>query len=147
MTPFLIIGLIGALLLAFGLLQMRKLRASQSWVSSVGTIVETGVEETFRRDDADEPDSLTFTPRVRYQFQAGGQTYGGNRIRFDSTGYGNPKRAEQELTRFPVGGPVQVFFDPAKPSDNVLERKSNGAWLLTAIGGAVVLLALVAALR
>jgi hypothetical protein len=147
MTQFLAVGLIGAAVLLIGLFKVRKVRASRAWTRALGTILVASVRDDFSQGSEDTPDSWTFTPVVHYQFQAGGQMFRGDRISFDRKGYQKRQDAQAIVARYPVGAQVEVFFDPAKPGQSVLQRTSGIGWVLVAAGAGVVLLVIAAALR
>jgi hypothetical protein len=44
------------------------------------------------------------------------------------------RQAEERCDRYPVGAEVEVFFDPANPSDCCLERAAPDAWILGLFG-------------
>jgi hypothetical protein len=55
--------------------------------------------------------------------------------------------AQAVVGRYPLGAQVNVFFDPEKPADSVLQRTSGSAWVFVAVGLAAVLLAAAAAMK
>jgi hypothetical protein len=50
------------------------------------------------------------------------------------------------LGAFPVGHPVNVFYDPAKPGDAVLQRRRDKANVFVAVAGWVLVVMGIAAL-
>lgn len=58
-------------------------------------------------------------PDVAYSFSVRGKTYQGNRV---SLGNISGSFADEALKRYPVGATVTVYYDPADPDSNVLER-------------------------
>ena len=147
MGQFVIVGLIGFGVLLIGLFKVRKVRASRSWSHTTGTITKSSVREEFTQGSQDSPDSWTYTPEVGYEFQAEGRTVSGDRIGFDRKGYQKLPDAQAVARRYQVGLRTPVFFDPAKPTDAVLERSSGSGWFLVAAGAGVVLLVAAAALK
>ena len=147
MSQILFVGLLGLGVFLLGVFKVRKLRASQSWAIAMGTIVESSVEESFCRGSDDLPDSWSYTPVIRYQFHAQGQTIVGDRSGFDRKSYSKMLDAQAVVGRYPLGAQVNVFFDPEKPADSVLQRTSGSAWVFVAVGLAAVLLAAAAAMK
>jgi hypothetical protein len=93
--------------------------------------------------DSDGDWSDSYSPRVSYDYTALGQRYTGNKISFGFTKAHNTHRsAEAELTRYPVGSQVTVFYNPANPAEAVLERKAGNSVLATILGAAFILLSL-----
>jgi hypothetical protein len=147
MSQILFVGLIGLGVFLLGVFKVRKLRASQSWAIAMGTIVESSVEESFNRGSDDLPDSWSYTPVIRYQFLAQGQTIVGDRPGFDRKSYSKMPDARAVVARYPLGAQVNVFFDPEKPADSVLHRTSGSAWVFVVVGLAAFLLAVAAAMK
>ncbi len=147
MGQFVLVGLIGLGVLLIGLFKVRKVRASRSWSQTTGTIAKSSVREDFTQGSQDTQDSWTFTPEICYEFEVEGRTMRGDRIGFDRKGYQKRLDAQTVAGRYPVGSRIPVFFDPAKPTDSVLERSSGSGWFLVAAGSGVVLLVVAAALK
>ncbi len=97
MTLSVVIGLIGVGGLLLGILKVRKVRASRSWIQTTGTIVGPRNE--------DSPDSYTAIPtppEVCYEFQVEGRPLRGDGISFDRVGYQKWKDAQAVAARFPL---------------------------------------------
>ena len=147
MIQILVPALLGAGLFLIGYLQFRKVHASHSWQYTPGRILSVKIESTTTRGNPDEPDLTSFFPVIQYEYVVDNQHYLGNRIAFSTRSYSRSKQAEEALKAFQVGASVWVFYDPAQPGQAVLERKAAGGTLLMVIGGAIVLVAIAAALR
>lgn len=145
MTQFLVIGLVGVGLFLLGWFQFRKVSASRVWPAVPGRIIAARVEAETTRGSDDEADSTSYYPCIEYQYQVGPQTFRGTRIRFDRRGYARPKGAEQVLAALPIGRTVEVFYDPARPGEAVLERKNSTGMVLMIVGGGIAVLAVAAA--
>jgi hypothetical protein len=146
MKQALFVGLLGAGVFLIGLFKVRKVRASRSWIRATGVIVQASVRESFSQGSDDSPDSWSYAPEVQYQFQAGGREFRGDRISFDRRAYQTKQQAQAALARYPAGGQVEVFFDPANPAQSVLQRASGSGWVLVAAGAGVMLLVIAAAM-
>ncbi len=66
---------------------------------------------------------------MTYAYSVNGAPFFGNRIRVG--GGGNYR---QQLNRYKTGSPVQVFHDPANPSESVLERGAAALWIWPVVG-------------
>jgi hypothetical protein len=94
-----------------------------------------------RHQFSGEATTVTNIPTVEYEFAVAGTTYRGARISIgDDSGGAN---TEATLARYPVGATVTVYYDPADPTDCVLERDiprgvGSGCALFAAVGTAVV---------
>lgn len=125
-----------------------EVKRASTWLSAEGKV-------TSSRSEARRVDKSSGTGRDRvvdyemrnfatvgYSFKANGQRQTGNRI---SIGHdvGN-YQVEEKLARYPVGKVVTVFYDPAKPTNNVLERDIATKSFETAIliGALVAVIAL-----
>jgi hypothetical protein len=53
--------------------------------------------------------------------------------------------ARREITRYPVGSPVTVWYDPQNPADAVLERGGGAVWIEWLICGLMLALTVLAA--
>ncbi len=61
---------------------------------------------------------------VRYHYTIDGERYQSSRVSFDDRVYSNER--ERVLSSYPQGKLVNVYVDPAKPKQAVLEPGSNG---------------------
>lgn len=143
MGAIVVVAIIGLALLLFGLFQVRKLRASQSWLTAAGMVREVTVDY---HAATDEEDSDSYTPVVKYGFGVGGRPYVGTRIRFDAKGFSSQAAARASVAGFQPGTPVTVFYNPANPADCVLERKNTTGYVLMIVGAVLLLGALAGAL-
>jgi len=130
-----IFALVGVGLLAWWVIARRRAAASQAWPAAPGQITSAMVHSFQRRDN--EGDVTTYyEPRVEYAYTIAGETHTGKRIAFGAPASANRKRAEQAISHYAPGTAVEVYYNPARPADAVLERSvSNmlGA-LLAGIG-------------
>ncbi len=117
LVPALLIALpIPALILGLLVRNLLQVRRAQAWSQTQGEIVVSRVAAEHKR----LPNSTTQVrnrPVVEYTYRVGEQDYRGARI-----GIGEPTDLEPTLARYPVGARVPVFYDPAQPSQAVLER-------------------------
>jgi len=134
-----LIGLfcVGIFVLAFGgvgvflIYRTRKNKqqadASLGWPSTPGQILAADVQHGVSTDsDGDRRDS--YSPRVRYSYHANNADYTGDKLGFGFvTGYGSESKARAALMKYPIGGQVTVYYDPADPGNAVLERKAGGS--------------------
>jgi hypothetical protein len=94
-----------------------KNRASQGWQQASSHVLESGV--------AGAGDGQV-RPYAVYEYQAGGRTYRNDRIFLVTTPGGN---ARQIAAQYPVGMPVQVYFNPNNPAEAALVRNIPSAGL------------------
>lgn len=131
---FLVTLIAGGLLVFLSIRSRKKAGASQSWPSAAGTVKVSTVREGTSTDD-DNRISTYYYPSVEYEYSVAGQTYTGKNIHFGGVaGYGNPGQVQPILSSYPVGASVPVYYNPAKPSEAVLERKAGGSKFLLVAG-------------
>lgn len=92
---------------------LARQQASKNWPTAKGEILESKIEE----------DSDGWIPHVRYRYTFDQQDYTGEQIGFYTPNSGTEAYANQQLTRFPVGKAVFVYYNPRKPQEAVLNRK------------------------
>jgi hypothetical protein len=133
---------LGIYLIMFGMRSKKKAEESQGWPATNGTITATEVKRSVNRDD-DGHESYAYYPAVEYTYQVGTQTFTSKRLGFGGIlAQKDPSVAQKAIQRYPVGGPVTVYYDPAKPSDAVLERQAGGLKWALVVGSLCLLLSL-----
>ncbi|WP_306224765.1 DUF3592 domain-containing protein [Bosea beijingensis] len=95
-----------------------KVRQAKGWAQAQGRITRS------RMASRSPPAGSTIgktenVPDVSYSFSVRGRNYQGNRV---SLGNISGPFADEALKRYPVGATVTVYYDPADPDSNVLER-------------------------
>jgi hypothetical protein len=140
MTGALFLLAFGGLFFWLGWRNRRKVLASMSWPYVLGRITATSVSKNYTQGDANTSDDISYTPAVQYEYQVETQVYKGDRLGFQTKGYGSHKRASAALESYPVGAPVQVYFDPGNPRNCVLERKAPGNSFLLVVGVVIMVL-------
>jgi hypothetical protein len=129
MTPLLVFGItggvIGIFVLIFGISiarSRRQVAESASWPATGGRILQS--EVVYRHDS----DSGAYYPQVFYEYQINGQTYRNSRIRFGmQMGFGAASVSQRVVSKYPVGTIQPVYFNPADPTQSVLDRSTGGA--------------------
>lgn len=119
-----------ALLFAvIGLGSTLKQRQSQGWPTTPGTVTYSSVDK--HSDGRRKPGrkrTPTFTPSVHYSYTVSGVKYDGYRI----TLIGSPtdlNSARAHAGKYPVGANIQVHYNPANPSESILEPQDQGGSL------------------
>jgi len=125
--------IIGLVLIIKALRDRKKAEASTSWPSTVGTVTESTIEESYSRDE-DGHRQTHFKPVVKYNYQVVGSTFTGDKIAFGMGSSGNFKSAQQTIANYPIGKQVTVYYNPEKPEEGVLERRAASFKTLLVIG-------------
>jgi len=135
--PFLIF--IGILFIVM-LRNVRKGSASKRWPMTDGRILSSEVT-SHRSLDSNGTHTTMYEPAVQYEYNANGQRYQSKEIGFGGVAAASmPSFAEGVVAKYPVGNSVQVFYNPAKPSEAVLEHSGAGCnMVLLLIFGAIEL--------
>ena len=95
-----------------------KVRQAKGWAQAQGRITRSRVAS--RSPPAGSTIGRTENvPDVAFSFSVRGRNYQGNRV---SLGNISGRFADEALKRYPVGATVTVYYDPADPDSNVLER-------------------------
>jgi hypothetical protein len=120
----LIFGGIGVFLVISSLRNQKKAEVSKSWPGTAGTILRTEVKQSQGTADEQGVSQTSYYPFVEYDYFAGGQSYRSDKIAFGARRtYNSQSEAASILSKYPEGGQVQVYYNPANPSEAVLERK------------------------
>jgi hypothetical protein len=114
--------------------------ATRGWAQTTGRIVSSETEEFRARSDINSPGKAAVGPyrsqyrqRINYSYQVGGLDFASDRVAFGGRTRGTVASIETgSVTRYPAGSSVTVFYDPANPSQAVLERDAKYMWLLWA---------------
>jgi len=97
-----------------------KVRRASNWAQAPGRIIRSQMAVR-RPPEGNEIGTVVNVPAVTYSFSIGGVTHQGTRV---SLGDISGKHAQVALARYPAGASVTVYYDPADPSDCVLEREA-----------------------
>lgn len=107
----------------FGVLAWRAWQirqASPDWPSVQGEMLSSRVFAHNQTGGEQGVSTHEWYTEVHYRYTVQGQTYEGNRLKAFGRHHFSKELAEAELAPFPVGQPVRVYYNPAKPSESVL---------------------------
>ena len=139
MFLFLVFLAVGAGLSWWGWTILQNARGSADWPSVEGQITRSQIEHS---TDAEGGDS--YSPEVTFVYVAADdRSHEGRTIKFGENSYGSERKAQEILSRYPLGQTVTVFYDPENPDKAVLEPGvSGGSYIVLGIGVLFVLIAL-----
>lgn len=130
LTPFHFFGGLlafsAAMMAVFFVAAARRRRAVGRWVAATATVVES--EAVWGTTTHGGRTARTWLARFAYEYEAGGQVHTGRRVAFYKRCTGSC--AQELVARHPVGSRVQIFYDPARPAEAVLDRSFRALWLL-----------------
>jgi hypothetical protein len=143
--PFILIMLVLIIVLARS---ARKASATKRWPVSNGRILSSDVT-SHRSLDSNGTHSTFYEPQVVYEYAANGQTFQSKQVSFGAiSGMSGTGWAEGIVGKYPTGSAVQVFYNPSKPSQAVLEHGGAGGntcLMLVFIGIEAILVGIVLA--
>jgi hypothetical protein len=135
----LVIGGAGLVLIAALWPTLRRTWRTRRWRSAAATILESWLD-----DGGGDPRDRRAKVCARYRYSAGGATFVGERLAFTSPVHRSAIGAERHLKQLSPGKRIEIWYDPANPSDAVIERAvSRTHYLVAAIALYFVLDALV----
>ncbi|MBN2040216.1 MAG: DUF3592 domain-containing protein [Spirochaetes bacterium] len=105
----------GLILGGFGLYKYKTGKESVSWPSVKGKITYSRVEAG-RNNKKQE-----YLPSVKYIYRVNKKLYTGNNITASDVYQKTRGSANTILKKYPVGGEVSVYYNPANPDNSVLE--------------------------
>jgi hypothetical protein len=109
----------------------RQARVSLRWPTVAGTITTSDVIEEAIEDKSNDDKSFIrkiyrYQVDLRYAYQLGKRDFVGTAANWGGTAiYGLRDRAEKAASRYSVGQPVTVYYDPEQPGNAVLEPESR----------------------
>jgi hypothetical protein len=114
---------LGAVFIILWFTAKRRAEAASAWPAAAGVILKSElVKHTTRHNGVT---STSFEPAVEYEYHVMGQAYTGKRLTFGSKLLAYDK-AEQVIAKYPAEAQVQVFYNPEKPADAILECTAQG---------------------
>jgi hypothetical protein len=119
--PFCLI--LGVLILILARSAMKS-NSSRRWPSTDGTIIASTVESHRSYSSSSHTHTTMYSPRVVYEYSVEGRRYQNQTLNFGTVASASmPVWAESTVGRYPRGANVQVFYNPSKPTEAVLEHK------------------------
>ena len=145
--PEMPVALVGfaLVMLMFFFAARRAAKQAATWPVVGGKIVKSEVEEYQERDEDSDGHTrwrTAYRPAVEYAYAVNGRTLRGNQISYGMTVSAGKGYAEKVAAKFPLGGDVDVHYDPANPSNSALTAGGAGmTWIIFVAALAVFALA------
>ncbi len=128
----------GVYLIVTSVRSRRKAQASQSWPSVTGRVLAADIVEYVSRDE--DKTTRSYHLAVQYEYEVNGQRYVGDKVNIGPVRRNiNPRRSQEILARYPVGGNVTVYYNPVNPQEAVLERAAAHTTAILVLGIALIL--------
>jgi Protein of unknown function (DUF3592) len=123
----------GATMLARSVRELNQSREAMAWPTAPGRIVRSEMQAHTQRVRRRSDDGIrrssseeTFTAQIEYEFEVAGLAHKGNRLSAVQGGVlADKPHVQNTLNQYPLGQVVQVSYNPADPSQSVLEP---GRW-------------------
>jgi len=129
------LGGLGVYLIIHSQRSKQKAAQSHTWPMVKGLISET------RISTQELNETLRYEPVVRYTYEVDGKIYEGRQITFGSgVDFGSRQKADEFLADYPVDAEVNVYYNPEKPGEAVLQQVASKTTVGLVIG--IVLVAI-----
>jgi hypothetical protein len=142
-----LIVLLGVLFLWIGLVMWKRIKRVQDFASTKGVVLEAAVEEhvSVETEDGEEVRSVSYSPKIRYEYEVQGQRYEGDRYDILRLRTSDRARVQEIVAQYPVGQECTVHYNPQNPQESVLSKETGGtfAWVFIGMGGLIVLIGVV----
>lgn len=116
--------------------KVQEVKRAATWTKASGRITRSELATETRQGKQVQ------VPRIEYEYRVGFHALIGRRINFAELIAG--AQAKEALARYPVGTGVTVYYDPADPSEAVIERDlpafMNAVWIVVGVLTAAILL-------
>ena len=114
-----------------------KAEDSELWPSVPGTIKKSTTKLESSRGGYGSAPTTTYKAVVQYKYKVASRHYTNDKICIGGQlQLSFKKRAGAHCQNYPVGTAVDVYYDPNKPQDSVLETREEISRILQIVGGA-----------
>jgi hypothetical protein len=110
--------IVGGVVCLWGLWEAFQVQRSGSWPSVDGIVVSSKVAAV--TSGTGNSRSTTYKADVKYRYQVDGTAYKSDALRLGQISMGMKSGAQEDVRRH-LPGPETVYYDPAEPSNSVLE--------------------------
>jgi hypothetical protein len=132
-------------IVGWAIILRRRVSASRRWSSIPGRIITSELATRWTSGGSRSSGYRAYFPKVVYEYQVGGQVYQGNRIMFGQfPANSRPDEAQRKLAQYPLNSTGSVFYNPANPSESVLEQSAPSARILWIVAGILLMVILMA---
>jgi hypothetical protein len=119
---------LGLFVLGGAVMSVAQWRMLREWRPVPAVVLDREVSETY-----DDEGARSYTPVVRYRYTVGGHEYEATRVH-PTLRSGLKGWAERQVRPFAPGSRVTAYYDPARPAESYLVRRSSiFPWLFTLV--------------
>ena len=131
----LVFVIIGAAILRYAMRTAEKARQSESWPATEGEIAHSAT--IYQTDSTATSNGVsTFKADIAYRYKVNGANYSSSKVALLDLASSSSGRAQSIVQRYPDKSKVQVYYNPADPSEAILEPGSvGGINFLYLVGG------------
>lgn len=122
-TYFVLIPIaVGFIIVFYGLYLFIKSKETNKWNETKGIVLKSEIDKSSTASGMDG-NSISFKALVEYKYEVDNQEYISSRIFYgDSMGKPLPFKAKSLVKRYPKDAEINVYFNPLKPKESVLEK-------------------------
>ena len=137
-------GIMMFVILLLALIQSAPAMSAREWASADGIVVQSFISTEHDDEDA-KASRIYYVPNVAYTYFAQDIQQLGTRIHFGAHKKNTVREgAEKDLSAYPVGARVTVYYDPERPNNSVLKREAPAAGRLGLVALGVMFVCIVA---
>ena len=131
----LVFVIIGAVILRYAMTTAEKARQSESWPSTEGEIAHSAI--LYQTDTTATSNGVaTYKADVAYRYKVNGANYSSSKVALLDLASSSGRGQQSIVQRYPDKSKVDVYYNPADPSEAILEPGSvGGINFLYLIGG------------
>ncbi|PJB80880.1 MAG: hypothetical protein CO090_03805 [Acidobacteria bacterium CG_4_9_14_3_um_filter_49_7] len=98
-------------------------KASKSWPSVQGTVMESTLTsyKSTSGSGSKKRSTTMYKPQITYRYKIAGKEHVGDKVTMSDGGSSSTSYAKKTIKKYPAGATVKVFYDPEVPADSVLE--------------------------
>ncbi len=125
---------VSAFLVFYGLNMLIKGKASNSWPVCQGTVVSSDIEQESKTDSY-EKQTVSYRAHVVYSYLVNGTAFRSNRIAFETYSTSQKGKVLAIANKYPAGETITVYYDPADPNSAILEKGTGtAAYFIIVVG-------------
>jgi hypothetical protein len=127
---------IGPLGVYKGIRDALRLNTARGWPIAKGVVVKSEAVRTSGNLSGSGQNSTIFTPRIRFKYSVENKEYESDKITWGGTwGSNSGNYCEVMLKAYPTGKKLDVYYDPKKPNDCIIQLRYSFVMAIPWIAG------------